>query len=195
MDLVYLYGPPAVGKLTVATEIAARTGYRLFHNHLSIDCVRPVFEFGSEPFWRQVHAIREGIMAEAARQGRDLVSTTVYTLPDSEPQTRRRLRAVESNGGRICPVHLTCSNEALEARVVGPHRRTAGKIATVEHLRRTLAEHNMRGPIPGRESLHIDTTDVNAAETADRIIAHYRLPVIDPATISVSSPVRTAGHE
>lgn len=29
MDHVYLYGPPAVGKLTIATEIAVRTGYRL----------------------------------------------------------------------------------------------------------------------------------------------------------------------
>ncbi len=44
MDLVYLYGPPAVGKLTIATELARRTGFKVFHNHLSIDCVKPVFD-------------------------------------------------------------------------------------------------------------------------------------------------------
>ena len=37
--LCLVYGPPAVGKLTVAKEIAARTGYRLVHNHVSIDPV------------------------------------------------------------------------------------------------------------------------------------------------------------
>ncbi len=39
--LVYLYGPPAVGKLTVATELQRLTGFRLFHNHLTVDALRP----------------------------------------------------------------------------------------------------------------------------------------------------------
>jgi hypothetical protein len=181
MDLVYLYGPPAVGKLTVAAELAARTGYRLFHNHLAIDCVRPVFEFGSDPFWRQVHAIREGIMAEAARAGRDLISTTVYSHPDSDPQTIRRFEAVESNGGRVCPVQLTCSREVLEARVVDSQRKVAGKLATVGGLRQAMSEHDLFTPIPWRESLHLDTGVLGAAETAQRIIAGYGLPALDRA--------------
>lgn len=179
MDLVYLYGPPAVGKLTVAKELAARTGFRLFHNHLAIDCVRPVFEFGSAPFWRQVHAIREGILAEAARAGRDLISTTVYSHPDSDPQTRRRFEAVESNGGRLCLVKLTCSKEVLETRVQSPQRKAAGKLATVEGLRRAMSELDLFTPIPWRESLHLDTGVLGAAETAERIIARYRLPALD----------------
>ena len=50
MNLVFIYGPPGVGKLTVAKELAGLTGYKLFHNHLSIDWVLPVFDFGSDPF-------------------------------------------------------------------------------------------------------------------------------------------------
>lgn len=181
MDLVYLYGPPAVGKLTVAKELAARTGYRVFHNHLAIDCVRPVFEFGSDSFWRQVHAIREGMMAEAARSGRDLISTTVYSHPDNDPQTKRRFDAVESNGGRVCLVKLTCSEEVLEARVPDSQRKAAGKIATVEGLRGAMAAHDLFTPIPWRESLHLDTGVLGAAEAAERIIAEYRLPALDRA--------------
>ena len=30
--LVYLYGPPAAGKLTIAEKVRALTGFRLFHN-------------------------------------------------------------------------------------------------------------------------------------------------------------------
>ena len=34
MKHLFLYGAPAVGKLTVAKELADLTGYKLFHNHL-----------------------------------------------------------------------------------------------------------------------------------------------------------------
>jgi chloramphenicol 3-O-phosphotransferase len=176
MDLVYLYGPPAAGKLTVATEIAARTGYRLFHNHLSIDCVLPVFEFGSDPFWRQVHAIREGIMAEAARAGRNLVFTTVYEHLVSDPQTGRRFEAVEGNGGRVCLVQLSCPETVLVDRVTDPRRQAMGKIATVELLRRSLDGHEVSKPIPGRPSLQVDTSVLSPTEAAAQIIEHYGLP-------------------
>ena len=39
-----------VGKLTVAREIAKLTGFKVFHNHLAVDLVESVFEFGSQPF-------------------------------------------------------------------------------------------------------------------------------------------------
>jgi tRNA uridine 5-carbamoylmethylation protein Kti12 len=56
MELIIIHGPPAAGKLTVANEVAKLTGFKVFHNHLSIDCVKPVFEFGSEAFWRIVQS-------------------------------------------------------------------------------------------------------------------------------------------
>ena len=37
MKLIFIYGLPATGKLTVAVELAAMTGYKLFHNHLVVD--------------------------------------------------------------------------------------------------------------------------------------------------------------
>ena len=39
MKLIFIYGAPAAGKLTVANEIARQTGFKVFHNHLSIDCI------------------------------------------------------------------------------------------------------------------------------------------------------------
>lgn len=47
MTLVILYGPPAVGKLTVGIELAKLTGYKLFHNHLTTDTVRSLFPRGT----------------------------------------------------------------------------------------------------------------------------------------------------
>jgi hypothetical protein len=50
MNLIFLHGPAAVGKLTVARELAHLTGFGLFHNHLTVDALTAVFDFGTEPF-------------------------------------------------------------------------------------------------------------------------------------------------
>lgn len=51
MNMIFIYGPPAVGKLTVAEELAKITGYKLFHNHLTQDLAREIYpEFGPQRF-------------------------------------------------------------------------------------------------------------------------------------------------
>jgi hypothetical protein len=44
--LLFIVGPPAVGKMTVGYEVAARTGLKLFHNHHAIELVLNFF-----PLW------------------------------------------------------------------------------------------------------------------------------------------------
>ncbi|MFH1209967.1 MAG: shikimate kinase, partial [archaeon] len=43
MKLIYIYGPPAVGKLTVTKELAKLTNFKIFHAHLTADYVSSVF--------------------------------------------------------------------------------------------------------------------------------------------------------
>jgi hypothetical protein len=44
MKLVIIFGPHAVGKMTVGQELAKLTGLKLFHNHMTIDVVSNLFE-------------------------------------------------------------------------------------------------------------------------------------------------------
>ena len=44
MKLIFIYGLPAAGKLTIAKELAAATAFKLFHNHASIGVVELIFE-------------------------------------------------------------------------------------------------------------------------------------------------------
>lgn len=49
-DILFLFGRPGVGKLTVGEHLAAETGYRLLHNHAVVDLVTSLFPFGTPPF-------------------------------------------------------------------------------------------------------------------------------------------------
>ncbi|HEY0173721.1 MAG TPA: AAA family ATPase [Pyrinomonadaceae bacterium] len=176
MNLVFIYGPPGAGKLTVAREVTRLTGYRLFDNHVSIDCAQTVFDFGTKPFWKIVGAIRELVFEEAAADGVSLVFTFVYAHPQDAPGVERMCGHFESRGGRALLVRLACAREELERRLPQPSRAEAGKLASLEVLGELLERHELFSPVPGRESLEIDNTSLAPEDVARLIVGHYHLP-------------------
>ncbi len=175
MKLVYIYGPPAAGKYTVASEVARLTGFRLFHNHLTIDAVQPVFDFGTATFWRLVFQFREAVIEAAAQDGVDLIYTSVYGHPDDLPLVNRRFGLVESAGGEVCLVRLSCDIDVLETRLPSSSRADMRKLTDVEVFRASQTAKDIFSPIPGRSSLTIDTTRLSPNDAAMRIIRHYTL--------------------
>jgi hypothetical protein len=176
MNLVFIYGPPGVGKLSVAREVARLTGYRLFDNHVSIRCAQSVFDFGTKPFWKVVGDIRFLMFEEAAANQVSLIFTFVYAHPQDLPGVERMCGHFESRGGRTLPVRLFCEREELERRLPRPDRAEAGKLASLETLRGLLEKDDLLSPVPGRESLEIDNTALAPAEVAGLIVSHYHLP-------------------
>ncbi|MEO5894260.1 MAG: hypothetical protein ABIS06_00985 [Vicinamibacterales bacterium] len=57
MTVVIIFGPPAVGKMTVGLELERLTGFRLFHSHMTVDRVIRLFPFQS-PAYR--HLVTDG---------------------------------------------------------------------------------------------------------------------------------------
>lgn len=176
MNLIFIYGPPGVGKLTVAKELARAIGYKVFHNHVSIGCAETVFEFGTRPFGNVVGKIRMAVLEEAASEGVSLIFTFVYACPGDTPFVERVCAAVESRGGRVCLVHVVCEREELERRLPHPERARMGKLASLDTLREVTARYDVFSPVTGRESLSIDNTNLDPTEVAARIINHYHLP-------------------
>src|SRR6185295_14980570 len=107
MDLIFLHGPAAVGKLTVARELEQITGFRVFHNHLVVDTLLAVFDFGSEPFIRLREEIWIAIFREAAQRDVSLIFTFAPERTVGPSFIQHAVEAVEPAGGRVLFVALT----------------------------------------------------------------------------------------
>lgn len=75
MELVFLHGAAASGKLSTARALERLLGYPVFHNHLVVDTLTTVFPFGSEPFVRLREEFWLQVFSAAAHTGRSLTFT------------------------------------------------------------------------------------------------------------------------
>lgn len=172
MRLVFLYGPPAVGKLTVAREVAARTGWRLFHNHLTVDLVLSVYDFGTPGFI----ALREQIWFAVIRRAlADRLPGLIFTF-NPETTVPQRFIAdlwteVTQAGGEVVPIELTASESEIERRLDAASRRTMKKLIDLALYRDLRARGTFATPIIPAPRLTLDTTNRGAIETAERIVA------------------------
>lgn len=189
MHFIILFGPPAVGKMTVGNEITRLTGIPLFHNHMSIEPVVRVFPFGSAPFTRIVAEFRRMVFEEAARSELPgLIFTFVWALDQaSEAGYLSDICALfEDEGATISLVELKAN---LNERLV--RNREPGRLAEkptkrdiVASEQRLLANEqtyqmNSSGPLPlPYRHIIIDNTHLTAARTALEITQRLDLPVI-----------------
>src|SRR5215207_6491569 len=131
MKLLYLHGPPASGKRTIAEAIVHLTTGRLFDNHAALDFARTVLDFDGPGFWDLVHAARVIALDNAAEHGVPLVVyTSCYSHPENLPLVEDFERVLARHGGLLLPVFLACSRQTLEERVGAPDRVQRRKISS-----------------------------------------------------------------
>jgi hypothetical protein len=177
VKLVFIYGPPGVGKLTVGKALAKKTGFRLFHNHLAIDAVKPVFDFGTPSFWKLVGKLRKEILAEAAKEGIDTIFTFVYAKGDDDEYVKKVVRAVESRGGEVCFVRLYCTPRELDKRVANKSRKKIGKLTSRSALAELVNKFDLTSKVPFARSLSLDTTKASPEKVSTAIAKHFELPL------------------
>ena len=168
-SLVFLYGPPAVGKLTVARAIADRLPYKILHNHVTIDAVTEVLPFGSDTFWGVVRRFRRELVAAAAAENIDLIYTFVFA-PGDEQHVADIVLPYENAGGTVMFVQLLAPREVLLQRVVAESRKQHGKPTDVQTLEQMLDEYDNFTAVAAPDSLTIDLAATPASEAAQRII-------------------------
>lgn len=176
MKLVVLYGPPGVGKLTVARALAQKTGYKVFHNHLMIELLCSLFAWGSKPYNALVKKYRLELLETAVKyKVRGVILTLVYPAEAGEKEMRELKRRMKQHRVSVCFVQLDCTQKALEKRIKGPSRKAFTKIRHITSLRSFMKKHDVNTTIPIGENLVIDTTELSPANTARRIARQFTL--------------------
>ncbi|HKF48619.1 MAG TPA: hypothetical protein VKB38_14780 [Terracidiphilus sp.] len=166
MRLIFLYGMPATGKLTVAQELKQLTGFPLFHNHLVVDLLTSTFEFGSEPFVALREKIWLSVFEQASRAGLPGMIFTFAPEATVRPTFIPELiKTIESAGGTVDFAELTCPLPELRTRLAHPSRHRFGKLTSTELFDQLLASNTLHYAIPAAK-ITIDTSACSPARAA-----------------------------
>lgn len=175
MKLIVLSGRPAVGKVTVARELARLTGWRLFHNHLAVNLALSLFDFGTPGFV----ALRETVWFAAFRRAlADGVPAVIFTFnpENSVPQRfiAELFAEIAAAGGEIRIIELVAPEAEIERRLASASRHADGKLTDVALYRRLRAAGTFDSPVLPPAQLRLDTTTLAPADAAAQIAAACR---------------------
>lgn len=182
MKLIFLWGPAAAGKLTVARELGRLTGLPVFHNHLVVDALLERLPFGDPEFVRLRESMWMAGFETAARSGQSMIFT-FQPEPTVTPGFADRVADMVSEaGGEVKFVRLVISREEQERRIANEDRKAFKKLVSLDLLR------NLRDGFEQSEAemppadLVIDAEIDDPETAARRIAAAFGLATASTAT-------------
>jgi AAA domain len=185
MKFIVIFGPPAVGKMTVGQELAKLTGFKLFHNHMTIELVLNFFEFEDERFRRLISDFRRRVFEEvAASELPGLIFTFVWAL-DLEADKKfidSSCEIFREQGGEVYFIELEAElperlkrNEAPSRLTEKPSKRdvkTSKELLLKHHEEHQL---NSRGDFFYTDNyLKINNTHLSPHDAARRIVETFK---------------------
>jgi hypothetical protein len=180
--LVFIFGPAAVGKMTVGQELQKLTGYRLLYNHMVVDLVTEFFDFGTPPFHRLAAPFTKQIIEACAdeRVGLIITHSLFFSAPSSPALIDDWSEPYRRQGMPVWYADLTAPLDVRLARNATPNRAQHKKIdwSTPERLRDMDASGRWNSddewPDPARK-LVIDNADLPPDEAAHMIQRRFGL--------------------
>lgn len=186
MKFILLFGPQAVGKMTVGQELARITGLKLFHNHMTIDLVSNFFDYGTKEGKKLVHTFRKEIFEEVSQSNLyGLIFTYVWAFnrQDDWDYVNEICQLFEKRGASIYFVELEANVEVRLERNKTPHRLeqkpTKRDIDWSEQDIKSSMEryrlNSLEGEIKHPNYLRIDNTNMCPKEVAAYIKKKFNL--------------------
>lgn len=186
MKLVIIFGPPAVGKMTIGHELEKITELKLFHNHMTIELVAPFFSYSTGTGRKLVKLFREEMFKEVAASDLEgMIFTYVWYFDEKEDQEyiEGLTDIFRKKGAHIYYVELEADLEERLQRNMTPHRLlhkpTKRDIIFSENsLKKASEEHRMNsesGEITEKNYIKINNTNLSAKEVAREIKLKFNL--------------------
>jgi|GEM_PF-4779610 len=172
MQCFVIYGPPAVGKQTVAELLAKSSGAPIIDNAGIIDLIQPLIGHNNPEFAPVVYSLQLQIINDAMRFGKhDLIVTFTFSASAKADVAflQTLLEAGERHNVTVYLIHLTAKKRALLERVAQPDRTATRKLSDPKILEAMLQQYDMENPYPYQTSTTINTTHLLPQEVADQI--------------------------
>ena len=173
MKCIVLYGPPAVGKLTVARELAKKGNAHVFDNHKVIELIAPVVGGNDAELITLSYSLQLQILNAAMRLSHeDIIMPFTFTV-DLQPDIAFLQTIVEAGRAhnvRVDLIHLHAKCHTLLERTVMESRRGTTKITDPLLLDNLLKTYNFDKPMPGDHAITINTTHMTPSEVAQQIV-------------------------
>ncbi len=174
--MLFIFGPPAVGKMTVGRAVCERSSFRLFHNHAVMEPLLEVFDHGTSSFNRLLSEFRIRVVEEAAASGTDLLITLVWALDLAEDvsEVRRYIAPYVNHDAEIAFVELVAPL-AVRLDRNGTEHRLAEK-----RSKRDVAWSD--GNVRDLDRYQLDSA--TAASPADALLSRHRHLRLDNSHVS-----------
>ncbi|EJQ51440.1 Uncharacterized protein BWINRASL_02672 [Bacillus mycoides] len=186
MKFILIFGPQAVGKMTVGQELAKLTNLKLFHNHMTIDLVSEFFDYSTKEAKRLVSLFRNEIFEEVSKSnlyGMIFTYVWAFDLQSDWEYINHIVSIFESKGGTVYFVELEADlDERLERNKSSHRLEHKPKKRDIEwsekNLKETMEKHrlnSLNGEIKSEEYIKIDNTYLSAKEVAVMLKEKFRL--------------------
>lgn len=176
MNLVFLHGRPATGKLTIARKLVTLTGYQLYHNHVAVDDALQLYAFGTPGFIQRREQLWREFFVRAAKQ---LPPGVIFTFSpeNTVPQSFVDWLFGEWSaiGIRLLSIELLASETAIETRLGASQRKHFKKITELSLYRELRSRGAFNSPAIPRSDLRINTEKNSADEAARQIVTQFKL--------------------
>jgi hypothetical protein len=184
VTLLFVFGPPAGGKMAVGRAIAEASDFRLFHNHATIEPLLDVFDYGTPAFLRLNDEMRRRILEEAAAADVNLVQTYAWALeePEDAAAVDAYLQVFLDAGREVRMVELYADLETRLARNRTTYRLSEKKskrdLAWSDDNVRSLERYQLNTGVPSvgdavverHPHLRIDNTHRTPDDVATEIL-------------------------
>ena len=173
--LLYLFGEPGTGKITVARILQERLDWKLFWLH-DLDTVCEIV--GKYPLPRLMDTISLAVLEELMANGQDII----YVRPSRDLRTREGVRALACiNNYAVYSIHLWANYDTLVERVENRRNGSKFRVRSRDDLDFYLGSRHSTMIVSGECLVNTDnTTPEKVADTIQDLV-QFTAPVMSSA--------------